>query len=275
MLNGSMDNQYKIVLNTFEEYKSLTRNQILNLFKFNYYAIVHHSSKIEGNTLTLEETEFLLDKNLTPKSKPLEDLLMVNDHYSALLYVIELAKNKSKFDLNELKNISSLLMKNSEKMVSNVLGITYASKGDLRLSNLRAGKTVFMNYDKVESKVLQLLDYISVNLNSKNFIEINKLAFLFHYQMVTIHPFLDGNGRLSRLVMNYVQQYHNIPLSYIYANDKLDYYKALNITRENENLEIFYKFMFNQLNKQLKAEIKHLKKQPKIKKNKKGFSLIF
>lgn len=271
-----MNNQYELIaLNTFKKYKSLTKNKILNLEKFNYYAIVHHSSKIEGNTLTLEETEFLLDKNLTPKSKPLEDLLMVNDHYKALLYIIELAKNKSKFDLKELKHISSLVLKNSEKMVTNILGTTYAAKGDLRLSNLRAGKTVFMNYDKVESNVLQLLDYISINLNLKDFIEINKLAFLFHYQMVTIHPFLDGNGRLSRLVMNYVQQYHNLPLSYIYANDKLDYYKALNITRESEDLSIFNEFMFSQLNKQLKAEIKHLKKQPKTKKNKKGFSLIF
>lgn len=267
----------KNVFKTYIEYQKLLKKKELNLDKFNYYAIVHHSSKIEGSTLTLEETEFLLDKNLTPNSRPYEDLVMTKDHFNALLYVIELADKKNTIDLKELQYISSLILKNSDKMVRNVLGTTYAAKGDLRKSNLKAGDTVFMNYDKVESKLIQLLDYISthINFNPKNFIEINKLAFLFHFQIVTIHPFLDGNGRLSRLMMNYVQQYNKVPLSYIYAKDKLDYYKALKETRKKTDLTIFNNFMFKQLEQQLKSEIKFLKKQPIEKKNNRGFSMIF
>ncbi|MGY0407883.1 MAG: Fic family protein [Polaribacter sp.] len=75
----------------------------------------------------------------------------------------------------------------------------------------------------------------------KSYKEINDLAFESHYQMVTIHPFADGNGRISRLLMNYVQKYHNTSLSIVYQTFKSDYIKALNETRK----EKMYLFLEN------------------------------
>jgi Fic family protein len=64
-------------------YKSLDLHHVIDYDKFKQYAIVHHSSSIEGSTLTENETRLLLDEGITPKGKPLEHSLMVKDHFEA------------------------------------------------------------------------------------------------------------------------------------------------------------------------------------------------
>jgi Fic family protein len=81
--------------------------------------------------------------------------------------------------------------------------------------------------------------------------------------MVSIHPFADGNGRISRLIMNYVQHYYNLPLSNVFKEDKADYYKALTDTRKDENLDIFRTFMLNQYKKMLDIEIQKVRNSQK------------
>ena len=73
-----------------------------------------------------------------------------------------------------------------------------------------------------------------------------KLAADVHYNFVNIHPFGDGNGRTSRLLMNYIQLYHNEPLIKIFTEDRTEYIDALNETEEKENLEIFREFIGKQ-----------------------------
>ncbi len=74
------------------KYKSLGIADVLHYEKFNLIYISHHSTKIEGSTLTELETQILLDNGLTPKGKPVNDTLMVTDHFKALHFVIEKAK---------------------------------------------------------------------------------------------------------------------------------------------------------------------------------------
>jgi Fic family protein len=99
--------------------------------------------------------------------------------------------------------------------------------------------------------------------------EIIKLAADLHYNFVNIHPFGDGNGRTARLLMNYIQLYHNEPLIKIFTEDRTEYIDRLNETEEKENMEIFREFIGKQETKFLKAEI------DKHKKLNKGFMLTF
>ena len=133
-----------------------------------------------------------------------------------------------------------------------------------------------MDYKKVPQRVSELIKFINTEISKKlSFKEINELAFDAHFQIVSIHPFADGNGRLSRLLMNYIQQYHNLPLSIVYAEDKQDYFLALTETRKTEDIEIFRNFMFAQADKFLTEQIKELTKKQKIKKSNSGMKFLF
>ena len=82
------------ILPILEEFQSLHLDEVIDFNKFNQYAIVHHSSVIEGSTLTENETRLLLDEGLTPKGKPLAHSLMVKDHFDALQFTLEAAKKR-------------------------------------------------------------------------------------------------------------------------------------------------------------------------------------
>lgn len=84
------------IIELLNEYQSLNLSQSINYDKFNRYLITHHSTSIEGSTLTEIETHLLLDEGLTPYGKPLEHSLMTTDHADALSFKIEQAKKKKK-----------------------------------------------------------------------------------------------------------------------------------------------------------------------------------
>jgi Fic family protein len=87
--------------------------------------------------------------------------------------------------------------------------------------------------------------------------DIYDLAFDAHFKLVSIHPFADGNGRTSRLLMNYILAYHELPLAILYAEDKQNYYAALEKARreEPENLQPVRDFMYSQQCKFFGTEI--------------------
>lgn len=103
--------------------------------------------------------------------------------------------------------------------------------------------------------------------------EILSLSFDAHYDLVQIHPFGDGNGRTSRLLMNFIQRYHGQPLTIVYTEDKADYINALNKARKEEDLNFFREFMCSQHIKHLEWEIR---KSQELKKDQgKGYSMVF
>jgi Fic family protein len=265
------------ILKIYNNYISLIASDTFDFDKFNEYAIVHHSNAIEGSTLTKEETFLLLEEKLTPKNKPLAYSLMAVDHLNALKYVIALADSKKPLNEENIKHISSLIMKQTGAEVSALGGNFDSSKGDFRKVTVRAGTTTFMDYNKVPARVNELLNYINTNIKQvKGFQKINDLAFDAHFQMVSIHPFADGNGRISRLIMNYVQQYHKMPLTAIYLENKQEYFNALQETRKKEDITIFRKFMFSQTKKYLLEKVKELTENQTIKKsNGNGMSFLF
>ena len=225
----------------------------------------------------MDETFLLLDESLTPKNKPLLHTLMTVDHFNALKYVVDLAESKTPLELSCINKLSALIMKNSGSKISSIAGDFDSSNGEFRKATVRTGNRTYMDYSKVPGKVKELITYINSNLkNSQEFLKNSKLAFDAHFQMVSIHPFADGNGRLSRLLMNYIQHYHKQPMTIVFKEDKQDYFQALENTREKENIQIFQSFMFNQSYKYFKNEISFLTKEQKQTKSKgRGMSFIF
>ncbi|MDQ3535996.1 MAG: Fic family protein, partial [Bacteroidota bacterium] len=104
-------------------------------------------------------------------------------------------------------------------------------------------------------------------------------SFTAHFHLVTIHPFYDGNGRTSRLLMNYIQKVCDLPLSIVYKEDKADYFTALHESRKQDNINVFKEFMYSQYEKFLKEEINKyqeiLPENDKKENRGRGYSMMF
>jgi len=239
-----------------EKYQKLGIAMVIDFEKFNHISLVHHSTKIEGSTLTEVEAQVLISEGLTPKGKPIEHSLMVTDHFSALNYILSIAKEKQLLTISFIQQINAMVMKHTGKLYHTPLGNIDASTGAFRKGNVSAGVSYFPNYDKVEKLTIELVATLNNQLKNNLIIEDQiEFAFEAHFKLVSIHPFYDGNGRTSRLLMNYIQAYFQLPLAIVYNESKADYIQALIDARQNNNISIFTSFMRNEYAKLLEEEI--------------------
>jgi Fic family protein len=258
-----------------ERYKNLGIDDVIDHQKFNLISIVHHSTKIEGSTLTEVEAQVLINEGLTPKGKPMHDSLMVTDHHAALLFTLASAKTKRDVTANFIREINALVVKNTGKVYNTVFGTIDSSTGAFRKGNVSAGITYFPNYDKVEPLTNEMAVKINKLMQETGSVsdQVN-FSFDAHFNLVSIHPFYDGNGCTSRLLMNYIQAYYNLPLAIVHSDAKAEYIQALVDTREKNDIQIFRDFMAVEYAKLLENEIKKFEEMDKPKKGA-GFNLMF
>ncbi len=252
------------------EFEKLELQKVIDFEAFSRIAITHHSTSIEGNTLTLEETTLLLTQGITSRGKPLSEHNMVKDHYEALAFCLENAAAKVVLTPVFLKQLNALVNKNTEQVRNTALGVCDDTKGDFRPGNVSAGATYFVNFNKVVSMAEELCEKLQAKIyTATTNREIYQLSFDAHYYLVSILPWFDGNGRASRLLMNFIQAYHGKPLSMVFIEDKAAYIKSLNDTRAVDDLDIFRNFLCGQHIKYLRQEI------GKFQKKDNGISFLF
>lgn len=244
-----------------KEYLTIGLSEVIDYEKFSMISIVYNSTKIEGCSLTEDDTKLLLDKDITAKGKPLADHMMIKDHFAALQYVKEQAKQKQKVSIGFIKQIAGLVMKNTGGVVKTMEGTFDTSSGDLRKAQVYVDRKYFPDFSKVENLLKKLIENINQRIDKVSGDEILKLSADVHYNLVNIHPFGDGNGRTSRLMMNYIQLYHNEPLIKIFTEDRAAYIEALNHAEELEDISIFRDFVCSQQIKFYKAEIEKFKRK--------------
>lgn len=252
-----------------EEYLNQGIRDSVDYEKFCLISIVYNSSKIEGCSLTETDTKVLLENNITAKGKPLTDHLMVKDHYNAFLKTKQDAQKKRKFSFDFIKEINALVMRSTGGIVNTIAGSFDTSKGDLRLAQIYVDKKYFPDFQKIPGLLETLVNNTNERIDQVTGIDVVKLSADVHYNFVNIHPFGDGNGRTSRILMNYIQLYHNEPLIKIFTEDRAEYIDALNETEEKEDISIFRNFICRQQIKFYEAELN------KMNKSHSGFKLLF
>ena len=173
---------------------------------------------------------------------------------------IELAKQHKPITIDMLISLSALVMKNTGKEYNTALGNFSSARGELRLLNVTAGigGRSYMNYSKVPAKLAEFCDQLNaerVKSATMTVDELYQMSFDAHYNLVTIHPWADGNGRMARLVMNMLQFEFGLIPTKILKEDKEEYIKALVATREDDNLDIFRGFMTSMMEQNLQNEI--------------------
>jgi Fic family protein len=252
-----------------EQYMNQGIRESLDYEKFCLMSIVYHSTKIEGCSLTETDTRVLLENNITASGKPLTDHLMVTNHYHAFRVAKQFAIEKRKMSVDLIKEINAAVMKSTGGLVNTISGSFDTSRGDLRLAQVYVDTKYFPDFNKVPQLLQQLVLEVNQRIDSVSGNEILKLSADVHYNFVNIHPFGDGNGRTARIVMNYIQLYHNEPLIKIFTEDRAEYINSLNETEEKGDLNIFRDFVCRQQMKFYEVEI------DKMNKGKSGFSLLF
>lgn len=143
--------------------------------------------------------------------------------------------------------------------VHNTIGGSFdSSKGEFRLCGVTAGVggRSYMSYQKVPAKVEELCSILQERQKLMNTLrEQYELSFNAHLNLVTIHPWVDGNGRAARLLMNYIQFCYRLFPAKIFKEDRADYILSLQQSQDEETSQPFLNFMATQLKKSLSLEI--------------------
>lgn len=206
----------------------------------------HNSTAIEGNTLTLMETKVVLEDGISIGGKELREIYEIVNHKKAYNYVKKCIAEGKQLSENIVKDIHAILMENI------IVGGIYRNQ-EVRISG--AGHTPPTGND-MYIQIKNFFTDLEWKVKELNPIE---LAAWTHAEFVRIHPFIDGNGRISRLIMNYQLMINGfLPVS-IAKENRLEYYNALEEYAVNGNLEQFSELIFNLEEVQLDNYIKLVK----------------
>jgi Fic family protein len=230
-------------------YKLAEQGQV-DLKKFTYYAITYHSTAIEGSTLTEGQVYDLLDRDIPAGDKPFSEQQMVVDHHKALIYTLNRASEKQPVTECFVKEIAGMAIRNTGSIYNTALGTFDSTRGDYRLVNVRAGARTFPNYSKVPDLMKSFVETVNKHIaDAKTFEQKCEAAFHAHFRLAGIHPFADGNGRTSRLIMNYILACFDLPVFYVYKSSRIPYIQTLEKARETDNTTVFYDFMLEEYRK--------------------------
>ena len=242
-------------------YRALGIDRQLDYDKFYLYSIITHSTAIEGSTITELENQIMFDNGIALKGKSLVEQNMNLDLKAAYEKTLDLARSHSDITIPRLKELSALTMKNTGAEYHTAIGDFSSANGDLRLLNVTAGVggKSYMSFNKVPAKLEEFCNTLNAQRKEATKMTVQQLyemSFDAHFNLVTIHPWADGNGRMARLVMNWLQFEFGLIPSRIFADDKEDYIKALVETRETENPDIFCNFMTQTMVRHLTTDIR-------------------
>ena len=231
----------------YEEYKQLGIDQQIDYAKFYLYSIITHSTAIEGSTVTEVENRLLFDEGIGAQ-KPLIEQMMNLDLKAAYEQSIVYAREHTDYSVELLCGLSALVMKNTGSEYNTMLGNFSAAKGELRLLNVSAGigGRSYLSYQKVPSRLQEFCQWLNderKNLNVADIEAIYDLSFEAHYRLVNIHPWADGNGRMSRLVMNMIQYEYAVVPSIVKKEKRKQYISSLEQSEEAEDSKKFKTFM--------------------------------
>ena len=177
----------------------------------------YNSNSIEGNTLSLRETQMVLQEGITIKGKSLREHFETHNHDKAIDYLFSIINDDYVLRSIDILSLHALVLRSIEEDFA----------GRLRNGGVRISGANFVppNANKVSDYLDELIDFVNQNPLGLNDIE---LATVFHHKLVWIHPFFDGNGRTVRLSMNLLLMRCGFPPAIILKNDRKKYYEALN-----------------------------------------------
>lgn len=199
-----------------------------NLFEWFSIEFTYTSNAIEGNTLSMAETALVVEKGITIGGKTIREHLEAINHAQAIDFIKTLCHKKfTDLALDDILAIHKMVLQKIDDMHAGVL----------RQVGVRVvgSTTIFPNTVKVPFLMVDFITWLQTTQDHPIII-----AALAHYKLVTIHPFVDGNGRTARLLMNLLLLQHGYPLAIIKKEKRADYISAIESARQKEDMTEFY-----------------------------------
>ena len=228
-----------------DKLRPLSSAQVKNLKDVYDIQLTYNSNAIEGSTLTYSETKLILNEGITIGGKSINEHLETINHREAISFIEDIAKMKTKeITLADIKNIHYLILK----------GIDNKNAGSYRAQNVGVVKSDgamhhFAEPLKIDEKMNEFIDW----LHTQTIEEPILLASLVHLKFVSIHPFIDGNGRTARLLMNLILLQNGYPQAIIKVSNRAEYVQAIEKYQQSSNNDYndFYKVVLKSVNDSL------------------------
>ena len=232
-----------------DKHRPFDASLVKNLEEWFRIELTYTSNAIEGNTLTRAETALVVEKGLTIGGKSITEHLEATNHASALDFIKEQIKRKPS-DLKEkdILKIHEIILDRIDRENAGIY-----RRVPVRISG---SAVVLPNPRKVQT----LMDEFFSWLKNETQMHATQLAAEVHYRFVTIHPFVDGNGRTARLLMNMILMMKGFPPAIIRKNDRLAYIKSLEkpqlVNGEGDSKNDYFKLIATAVNRSLDIYLK-------------------
>lgn len=234
--------------NILDGFRPFSNDLVGNLESWFSVELTYSSNALEGNTLSKKETALVVEKGITIGGKSLREHLEATNHSEALTWLKKKTENKpSQITEDDIVKIHSIILK----------GIDDANAGTYRNIPVRiSGSNVILPNAR---KVPILMGEFQKWLKSTKDIHPVELSAEAHYRLVTIHPFIDGNGRTGRLLMNLILLMTGYPPAIIYPRERLAYISSLEKAQLGGAKDDFYKLISKSVNRSLDIYLKAIK----------------
>lgn len=222
----------------------------------------YHSNHLEGNSLTYGEAKALILFGITAQSKPLKDHFEITGHDEAIKWVTDIVKENYPLTETFIRELHVLLLK-SPYEVDAITPDGQPTKKKVEVGKYksfpnhvktRTGEIFrFATPEETPAKMQDLIEWYRAKKDSP---EVNPviLAAEFHYRFILIHPFDDGNGRIARILMNFILMQFGYPSVIIKSDDKGNYFSALQ-QADNRIIEPFFEYIAQNLVRSLEIMI--------------------
>ena len=232
------------LLRLLQQHKELGISEQIDFEKFYLYSIITHSTAIEGSTVTEVEAQLLFDEGITSSKRTMMEQMMNLDLKVAYDYGREWIRRHEPITVDWLIVLASKVMARTGSEYHPIGGDFSAAKGELRKLNVTAGTggRSYMSFQKVPSRLAAFCEELNRRrkaIDTADVAAVYELSFWAHYELVTIHPWADGNGRTCRLLMNLLQWEFGVLPTKVLKEDKAEYIQALIDAREQEDVNIF------------------------------------
>lgn len=248
-----MNSKLTNLLNRIDQLKTkldtarpLLNRSILEAIDIEY---TYDSNRIEGNTLTLRETDIVINKGLTIGGKSMREHLEANNHYEAILYIRDIINEKVLISEKLIKDIHSIILR----------GIDRKNAGKYR--SLPVAISGSRHVPPQPWQVPKLMEDIVLWIqNDSGSLHPVILAAEVHERIATIHPFIDGNGRTSRLLMNLILIQNGYTITNIPGDteSRIAYYNALEKCNINDDKSDFFLLIAGYVHESLKKLVQML-----------------